>query len=460
VARRRLTWTPLSSPPPRAAFDLIAPPAHPLAKGVARSLAIAGIPKVEGAATALDDALGLLEVAAELEHALMVQYLYACFSCGTPSFAAPLRVIAMQEMGHLITVQNLRLLLGGAPYLGRQDQSPHPDQDPFVMRLEPLSLDALAKYVVCEAPDDAAIPTGLAAAVAEIRTRAEASVGAEIHRVGALYAALYWLFMPDDTSVGAWTDFPAAVFAAASPGWHVTAFPGAGAIGLQADSAEWEVGGYGMIVATCADRDGALTALAKIAAQGEGTASQADSHFEVFVRAYQQLEAGGVAIRPVPIDPTTATDGKGTPLVHPVACALSPVLDASYRLLLLEVQLALGLDKTGAHAPLRQSLIAAALGDMKSCIRRIADKLAQVPLVDPPAGDPRCSGAAFCAPPIAAPTPDELRGAYRGAIADLRSRLDTAEATAGLGPVVASWLKTFRAQADDKQKLADALDAT
>ena len=55
-------------------------PASRLAKGIRSSIEIAGIPTVAGA-TPLDEALIFLEAAAELEHALAIQYLFVGFSC-------------------------------------------------------------------------------------------------------------------------------------------------------------------------------------------------------------------------------------------------------------------------------------------------------------------------------------------------------------------------------------------
>ena len=102
----------------------------------------------------LDKAVTLLWAAAKVEHALMVQYLYASYS-----FAEPDRVlanVAIEEMSHLMTVQNLLRCLGQPPYLGRQDFRPPTQADerlfPFDLRLEPLSHKSLAKYVVAESP--------------------------------------------------------------------------------------------------------------------------------------------------------------------------------------------------------------------------------------------------------------------------------------------------------------------
>jgi Ferritin-like len=64
----------------------------------------------------------LLLTAAEIEHALMVQYLYAAYLVRAPRETTPTELdriqdllfqIAREEMGHLATVQNLLHLIGG-----------------------------------------------------------------------------------------------------------------------------------------------------------------------------------------------------------------------------------------------------------------------------------------------------------------------------------------------------------
>src|SRR3954471_1907977 len=70
-----------------------------------------------------DYAIFLLTIAAQIEHSLMVQYLYAGYSLGGPqvpkehhdNVAAWRQIIlgiAKEEMGHLITVQNALRFLG------------------------------------------------------------------------------------------------------------------------------------------------------------------------------------------------------------------------------------------------------------------------------------------------------------------------------------------------------------
>src|SRR3712207_849437 len=70
-----------------------------------------------------DYTIYLLRIAAGIEHALMAQYLYAAYSLGGPDVPARLQEavrswqetilgVAKEEMGHLITVQNLLTVLG------------------------------------------------------------------------------------------------------------------------------------------------------------------------------------------------------------------------------------------------------------------------------------------------------------------------------------------------------------
>src|SRR5262245_61450705 len=80
-----------------------------------------------------DEATFLLHTGAEVEHALLVQYLYAAYSIKSPkdvpaeyaskvqSWKRTLLGIAREEMGHLITVQNLLKLIGGPITLDRED---------------------------------------------------------------------------------------------------------------------------------------------------------------------------------------------------------------------------------------------------------------------------------------------------------------------------------------------------
>jgi hypothetical protein len=142
----------------------------------------------------------LLREATEIEHALMLQYLYAAFSL-KPEYAAiagdgapgstDLIGVAVQEMQHLATVNRLLAALGAAPNLVRQEFPYEPDIYPFEFSLEPMSRKSLAKYIYAEAPTDifdAAAP----AADRELAGAVRRLLGPDTrtNHIGSLYDAI------------------------------------------------------------------------------------------------------------------------------------------------------------------------------------------------------------------------------------------------------------------------------
>lgn len=106
----------------------------------------------------------LLREAAEIEHDLMVQYLYGAFSLkpayaelvgypqpGSSSFLG----VTVEEMRHLGAVNRLLVELNAAPVLSRQDFPYDSDIYPFPFELVPLGLVSLAKFTYCEAAPEA-----------------------------------------------------------------------------------------------------------------------------------------------------------------------------------------------------------------------------------------------------------------------------------------------------------------
>jgi hypothetical protein len=154
-----------------------------------------------------DHLLMLLSFGATVEHCLMVQYLYAAYSLRTDepdknrremieSWRASILAVAKEEMGHLLTVQNLRALLGSTVEIGR-DSSPWARQYyPYPFTLEPVSLLSLSCFVYAEAPPLEALETDFSKhkydlVKDEILPRLQSNFGAEfqtdVHRVGQLY---------------------------------------------------------------------------------------------------------------------------------------------------------------------------------------------------------------------------------------------------------------------------------
>ena len=73
----------------------------------------------------LEELVLLLHTAAEIEHSLMVQYLYAAYSLPDQSpqkeWQESLIAIARQEMGHLLATQNILMAVGAPLNFERED---------------------------------------------------------------------------------------------------------------------------------------------------------------------------------------------------------------------------------------------------------------------------------------------------------------------------------------------------
>jgi Ferritin-like len=130
-------------------------------------LAATGVEIIRDFRDPLLELVRLLREASEIEHALLVQYLYGAFSVkpiypqvigfGSAN-ARDLLGVAIQEMKHLHEVNGLLVTIGAAPNLVRQDFPYEPDIYPFPLNLEPLSPTALAKYTYTEASSTALDP--------------------------------------------------------------------------------------------------------------------------------------------------------------------------------------------------------------------------------------------------------------------------------------------------------------
>ncbi|MFN4142406.1 ferritin-like domain-containing protein [Aestuariivirga sp.] len=112
-----------------------------------------------------DYLIALLHVAAEVEHGLMVQYLYAAYSLGGPGLTEEQAAevagwqknildVAKEEMGHLLTVQNLLALLGAPPNLTRTETPFEEALSPIPFSLEPLTREVAASFTFAEMSPD------------------------------------------------------------------------------------------------------------------------------------------------------------------------------------------------------------------------------------------------------------------------------------------------------------------
>ena len=252
----------------------------------------------------------LLSIDAEIEHCLMVQYLYAAYSLGGPQVPEVYRDhvrewqevilgIAKEEMGHLMCVQNSLRLIGAPLHLEREDTPWDVPFYPFPFMLEPLTLDSLAKYVYAESPED----WHGGELGDEIRRRVMAQTSTP-HRVAELFHRLIPLVsdpnnLPDSTfdasTCQAQADF--AEWGRGYKGGH----RGHGGSGGNRVGAGGHAGGRDggdgarqtpdvlVVPQTC--RDDMVAALQAVAEQGEATTGATASHFARFLKIYSHMRA-------------------------------------------------------------------------------------------------------------------------------------------------------------------------
>jgi hypothetical protein len=116
-----------------------------------------------------EELIFLLTEASELEHMLMLQYLFAAFSLKTDAgeglteeqleavkrWERVISEVAAQEMLHLASASNLLTAIGGAPHFGRPN-FPQPAKyypPGFELALMPFSEQALGSFVFYERPE-------------------------------------------------------------------------------------------------------------------------------------------------------------------------------------------------------------------------------------------------------------------------------------------------------------------
>ena len=403
----------------------LAPAGVPTARSaLAPAAAEAGGPLHDPLLEPRDEAVFLLTAAAEVEHALMVQYLYAAYSVRVAGDSATqlkaiqdlLLQIAREEMGHLATVQNLLQLIGGPLSFEREHSPDASEIYPFRFKLEPLTLGALAKYVIAESP--ATLPEGFpeedVALLGRLVEEAKRSNdGRAVHHVGLIFARLQQLFRGGEKCL-------------LDEDFRLDRHP------LQAKSEDWgfeprspDVGEPLIVESFGATdvaqvRSAATAAVQRIGAQGEGFDSpvagpdQSESHFERFLDIYKRFQAlseAGVQVTwPVTENPNTTEAPHEPPnpmrmvevvqeayaargrLTHRRARAWAQLFNLRYRLLLghlshfLRLSQELYVAEPGQHRGDRTArglLLIWTFSEMRH-LKKIAGKLVQLPRDDPP----------------------------------------------------------------------------
>jgi hypothetical protein len=368
-----------------------------------------------------EEAAILLAQAAEVEHALMAQYLYAAYAVRprhdrqrVRNQCALLRrfmlQLAREEMGHLMSVQNLLRLIDAPLHLGGRTAQTNPGTLPFLYALEPPSTGSLAKYITAERPAYVADPVVREKLERIADVARQANAGQPVAHIGAIYERLRQIFEAelDDSHFHDDVD------------------------GVQA---RWDDWGYDATdysqhhsrkVLVChvapdprpsmdqlSPRQQAVAAIEQISEQGEGYPEVADCHYQRLLQLYDLvavLESQGIVHHwPVAVNPTTRPPDAGAGQATPPGPGAATSYIESKRsrdwaqLFNLRYQLLLGYtghflhspgpcyeeadaapERLGDYTP-RGLLLRGAFDEMRH-LRKIAMKLVTMPLRDGAAG--------------------------------------------------------------------------
>jgi hypothetical protein len=350
-------------------------------------------------------AIFLLHVDAGIEHALMVQYLFAAYSLGGPQVPAEHREmverwqesilgIAKEEMGHLITVQNVLRLLGGPLNLDREDFPYDAAFYPFDFTFERLTLDSLAKYIYAEMPEDWTGPLA-----DEVKKRArEANHDAPLHAVHELFDLMIEVISDPSLVPGEYFQPETVAEQASWSEWGRSYAHGARGSELQRDQPRTP----DLIIRTAASREQAVEALHEIAVQGEATTLEMGqlSHFKRFLDIYVEWKAvleknkrfepaRPVVTNPIVEDSITEAPPKLSMksdqcnvITAPVTFYWAHLLNVRYRLLLSALNHALHLSgalQSTKQPTARGDVITLLFSEMYK-IRSLASVLVQLPV--------------------------------------------------------------------------------
>ena len=349
-----------------------------------------------------DYAIFLLHVAAEIEHALMVQYLYAAYSLGGPQVPKAHRAkvsgwqtillgVAKEEMGHLITVQNVLRLIGAPLNLDREDFPWDAPYTPFKFTLEPLTPKSLARYVFVESPETWPVD----AEPYREKITALASRGQERapNQVGKLYALMIDVLSDHDLVPDHLFQAETLTYQAAADEW------GRGYSTNVAGSTPADPAKPDLIIKTAYSRSTATDALKAVASQGEAPDIDDElneqSHFRRFFNIFKDFPEAGSSwspIRPLAVNPTTVksdppVDGS-TYIVDPVSRDWAELLNLRYRMLLIYLSHSFRLSGgtgTERDGRARGLVLNNTVGEMYN-VRAIAKSIVQLPCGGPDAG--------------------------------------------------------------------------
>jgi hypothetical protein len=391
---KHLVWTPASGLAPGQARAQLAlgAKARGTKAGVSPPVQLSESVGLDIALPPRQQAIYLLHIGAEVEHALMVQYLYAAYSLGGPQpsgekekivrqWRDTIIQIAREEMGHWAAVENLLSLLSAPLHFEREEFPIPSDLYPFPFELEQLTKKSLGKYVLAEMPTEEVIKKlGLESKINEIRhyVGGQALDKIKVHRVGVIYDAVHKLFQKPEIPQ--------------EPPSHPAQFVRSedilsDSLRFQARPAEWGLGYNDLLIGQPVDRTSALAAIEAISLQGEGSniSDLQTSHFGLFLDIYNRFPDDSNKWRPArPVAKNPTTDRHASAdrrITNELALRWAKLFNLRYRMLLMFLVHSFDVEAPAdakGRTP-RGLLISWAFGEMYN-LRSISSILIDLPL--------------------------------------------------------------------------------
>ena len=290
-----------------------------------------------------DHLIMLLNLGSAIEHALMVQYLYAAYSLGGEQVPVEHRPmvqrwqettlsVAREEMAHMLMVQNILTLLGAGVNLSRENFPWDVDYYPFPFVLEPFTRGALACYVYAEEPVGEEFPEKdqVRKVAYEHARQGGREHGTELHPVGEIYDEIICLIQDESRIPDTAFQEESVSIQASWDDWGRQYGPDPrqlDAVGnrvpLDAHAPPADTSRAQLLIRQVATRTEAVNALKALSAQGEGPHAAAEgeqSHFQRFLGIFRDYENvfGPVEdppwspARPLVVNPNTR-EVRGTP---------------------------------------------------------------------------------------------------------------------------------------------------
>jgi hypothetical protein len=370
----------------------------------------------------------LLQIASSIEHALMVQYLFAAYSLGgehvknegdrqmVARWRNLILSVAKEEMGHLLTVQNVLCLLGAPVELTRENHPWHSDFYPFEFRLERLTMESLNRYLHAEMHDVEVLDTPSKLFLQKLYPMPDPTdlVDSEMPHVGDFYRYIIKVISHPDRIPDA--DFHADSFRyqASWDDWgrnhnykNVPQETTQGVVKLVVEKSN-EPTRADVMIERAATRHQAAIALTRIAEQGEAAPSvSAGSHFQRFwsiiidfrdakeSRASDWLPTHYVIENPHTLLPSDKRGRSASTITWPRSERWANLFNIRYGMLLTYLSHSFQLARDGNEELLRGAVVHKVFAEMYN-LKAIAGILVQLPLKDP--SDERRAGPPFQMP--------------------------------------------------------------